>query len=305
MIKVVAATAVVLLGVSAKASAQIPKPQPGIDQRFDVMILKSDQAAGHPVAIQQAGMEFLSMPVEIAGEAATGAPYSAEAVTEVVQPLADGNRIVRESRAAVDRDSAGRIRREHGLAIVGGLVSGQDRPQNVQISDPKSGVSYVLDVTNRRVMKLSLPPNGAVMTAAAAGSDVFQIALPPPPSGARGAVFYRAEKFESLRSPVVERLGKQSMEGVEVEGTRSTITIPAGEIGNEQPIRIVSERWYSPDLKVLVLSRQSDPRFGETTYRLTNILRAEPAPELFEVPSDFTLVEPGAFAGQAIRIDRK
>ena len=78
------------------------------------------------------------------------------------------------------------------------------------------------------------------------------------------------------------------MEGVAVEGTRTTLTIPAGQIGNEQPINIVSERWFSPDLKVLVMSRQSDPRFGETTYRLTNLTRAEPSPQLFEIPADFT-----------------
>ena len=84
------------------------------------------------------------------------------------------------------------------------------------------------------------------------------------------------------------------MEGVAVEGTSTTMTIPAGQIGNELPINIVSERWFSPDLKVLVMSRQSDPRFGETTYRLTNITRAEPSPQLFEIPADFTVVDPAA-----------
>ena len=94
--------------------------------------------------------------------------------------------------------------------------------------------------------------------------------------------------------PVVESLGTQFMEGVAVEGTRTTLTIPAGQIGNELPINVVSERWFSPDLKVLVMSRQSDPRFGETTYRLTNITRAEPSPQLFEIPADFTIVDPAA-----------
>ena len=89
------------------------------------------------------------------------------------------------------------------------------------------------------------------------------------------------------------RIARDSVHGrVAVEGTRTTVTIPAGEIGNELPINIVSERWFSPDLKVLVMSRQSDPRFGETTYRLTNITRAEPSPHLFEIPADFTIVDP-------------
>jgi hypothetical protein len=85
-----------------------------------------------------------------------------------------------------------------------------------------------------------------------------------------------------------ESLGKQMMEGVEVEGTRTRITIPAGQIGNERPIEIVSERWFSPELKVVIMSRNSDPRMGETVYKLTNISRAEPPRTLFEVPADFS-----------------
>ena len=94
-----------------------------------------------------------------------------------------------------------------------------------------------------------------------------------------------------LGKPNVESLGKQFVEGVEAEGTRTTFIIPKGQVGNEQPLNIVSERWFSPALKVLVMSRQSDPRFGETTYRLTNINRSEPSPALFEIPSDFKVDE--------------
>ncbi len=93
--------------------------------------------------------------------------------------------------------------------------------------------------------------------------------------------------------PVKESLGKQTIEGVEAEGTRTTVTIPAGTIGNERPILIVSERWYSPELQTVVMTRRSDPRSGETTYRLTNINRAEPAHALFEVPPGYTLKEGG------------
>jgi len=88
-----------------------------------------------------------------------------------------------------------------------------------------------------------------------------------------------------------ESLGNQTIEGVQAEGTRFTTTIPAGEIGNEQPIEIVSESWFSPELQTVVMTRHSDPRTGETTYRLTNINRSEPARSLFEVPSDYTIQE--------------
>jgi hypothetical protein len=94
---------------------------------------------------------------------------------------------------------------------------------------------------------------------------------------------------------VKEQLGKQIIEGVEAEGTRTTVTIPAGDIGNERPIEIVSERWYSPELQLVVMTRHSDPRFGETTYKLTNINRSEPAKTLFEVPSDYTIKEGPSF----------
>jgi hypothetical protein len=86
-------------------------------------------------------------------------------------------------------------------------------------------------------------------------------------------------------------LGTRTIEGVTAQGTRTTRTIPAGEVGNEQPLVITSETWYSPDLKVLVLSKAEDPRIGVTTYRLTNISRAEPAASLFEVPAEYTVTD--------------
>jgi hypothetical protein len=92
-----------------------------------------------------------------------------------------------------------------------------------------------------------------------------------------------------------EQLGTQSIEGVMAEGTRVTFTIPAGKIGNERPIVTVNERWYSPELQTIVLTKNSDPRMGETTYRLTNINRSEPDPSLFQVPADYTVDEGGGF----------
>ena len=46
----------------------------------------------------------------------------------------------------------------------------------------------------------------------------------------------------------------------------TTIVIPAGAIGNQQPITVTSEQWFSPDLEILVMTRHSDPRSGETSY---------------------------------------
>jgi hypothetical protein len=84
-------------------------------------------------------------------------------------------------------------------------------------------------------------------------------------------------------------LGAQTVEGVPARGTRITRTIEAGQMGNALPIVITTETWFSPDLKVLVSSKSSDPRIGDTIYKLTNIQRAEPDPALFQVPADYTV----------------
>jgi hypothetical protein len=115
-----------------------------------------------------------------------------------------------------------------------------------------------------------------------------------------GAVVYPADAVSLPRTVApsgyvgggtanTEDLGTQVIEGVVATGKRTTTTIPAGAIGNEQPILIVSEQWSSPDLKVIVMTKHSDPRTGETTYRLMNIVQTEPARSLFEVPADYTL----------------
>jgi hypothetical protein len=84
-------------------------------------------------------------------------------------------------------------------------------------------------------------------------------------------------------------LGSRQFDGVRADGKKTTWTIPAGRIGNKLPIEIVSERWYSPELNLVVLSRYADPRSGERIYRLEDIKRDEPSAELFKVPADFLL----------------
>lgn len=88
-----------------------------------------------------------------------------------------------------------------------------------------------------------------------------------------------------------ESLGRQTIEGIPADGTRTTRTIPAGQIGNEQPLQIVTETWYSPDLQMVLLSKRSDPRSGDTVTRLSNISRAEPPRTLFEAPADYKITD--------------
>ena len=253
-------------------------------------------------------IEFMSGPIAIDTEPVAGAPYSAEAVTDIVQQLADGNRIVRQNKAQISRDGQGRTRREQGFAMFGPLVNGPNgnEMRNVQISDPTTGSMVMLDLNSRTAHKMPGMPRmmmgnkiavaGGANTNAGVNVEKFEFALPPPSEARGGVMFNRVEAISAMQGekPIVESLGTQFMEGVAVEGTRTTLTIPAGQIGNELPINVVSERWFSPDLKVLVMSRQSDPRFGETTYRLTNINRSEPSPQLFEIPANFTVVDPAS-----------
>jgi hypothetical protein len=130
--------------------------------------------------------------------------------------------------------------------------------------------------------ELALPPPGAIATAPVAMGTFSSYAAPP-------------------RDVTREDLGEQVLEGVLARGTRQTVTIEAGAIGNERPIAIVQEQWYSPELEAIVLRRNSDPRFGETTYRLVNVDRSEPPPELFTVPEDFTVAAPDEPIGGVMR----
>ena len=114
----------------------------------------------------------------------------------------------------------------------------------------------------------------------------MNLPLPPP-----GAGTFELPLVDGLPpdapKPVREDLGEQIIEGVKAQGHRTTVTIAAGKMGNERPLAIVSERWFSSELGVTVLSKHSDPRLGTTTYRLTGIDRREPPAALFEVPADY------------------
>jgi hypothetical protein len=200
-----------------------------------------------------------------------GAPFSADVVTETTQVLPDGNKIRQTSSERMYRDGEGRTRREPSLSSLGATGSA---PQIAFVDDPVAGASYALDLTNRTVSKSSW--SRAVGTR----SRFFQ-----PLDGA-------PRQRPADPNVKTESLGRQTIAGVPADGTRTTQTIPAGQIGNALPIQIVSERWYSPDLQMVVLSRRSDPRSGETVMQMTNIIRAEPPSTLFVPSADFQTAEP-------------
>jgi len=134
-------------------------------------------------------------------------------------------------------------------------------------------------------------PGSAFGTKVVIGGPLLPDGPPSPPPSA-DVVFVRKEQIPGEQAQTASTdLGAQVVEGVLANGTRTTLTIPAGQIGNDRPITIVTEVWTSPDLKTIVYSRRSDPRTGEQTFRLTNIQRTEPDAALFTVPPDFTFID--------------
>ena len=289
--------------LAALAAAQTPAPTPQDFQR-EIVITSSGTAGSH-VEFGGQTFEFISNVMQFDNRVVRGAPYSAEAVTETIQVLADGNRIARRSNARLFRDGEGRTRREQTLAAVGPWAAAGDVPQTTFIHDPVAGASYVLDARTHTARRMPAGPGAAV--AAFAGDARRRVAIEHTPSAgvvvsgehvenADVRVFtHRVEGPTAVRTnapaSVTESLGTQMMDGIEAQGTRTTLTIPAGQIGNERPIQIVSERWYSPALQTVVMSRRNDPQVGETTYRLMGISRSEPDASLFRVPADYTLTD--------------
>src|SRR3984893_5422166 len=246
--------------------------------------------------IVAAGLDGASGPI-------LGVPYSATITNESIQTLADGNRLVQTSTGSTARDSQGRTRQDTVLPPIGNL-SAANAPHLIFIHDPIAQTSYTLNLTEKTAQKMpALPPLGG--GTAGVGGTVFAMKvegngapLPPPDAMATtvaapgpGVFFEKHLSTTGQDQGNTEDLGSEAMEGVLVNGVRMTHTIPAGQIGNDRPISIVSEVWTSPDLKTVVYSKRSDPRMGEQTFRLTNIVRTEPSPSLFAVPADFKIVD--------------
>lgn len=287
-----------------------------------------------------------------------GAPFSAEAVSESLQVLADGNRIFRTSTNRMFRDSSGRFRRE-GISNPGTAFGAYFEMQpTILILDPVNGFKYFLNLETKTARKYMLrlpraatPVGGKFFTYSAPGSlttatpgvqggQVTATTAAPAQAEANAAAAAKKSREEYARAAEsytragdtakaeldrlktttvfkthspgseafagfgntaivglgykteskVEELGTRNIEGVDAEGTRTITTIPAGAIGNERPIDIVYERWYSKDLEMIISSKHSDPRFGDQTYKLINIVRADPELTLFTLPGDFKLL---------------
>lgn len=326
---VTVATAVAaLLSVSAAAAPGTPGAQvaPAAGARNDVMFYSAAGAGCPPTPMFHTALA----PIEPQADAPKNAPYAGVGTTEVVNTLADGNRIVRNNTMRYYRDGKGRTRTEYSLAAIGPFTP--DRTQTiVTINDPVAGERYVLHSVMKRadVFKISgdgtgpgrgfffrrmESDQGVVTTTGVAGAHVVTGVIqsggagapPPPPvvitSGsldgppgnamfvmrAAPAASIEGCKMETKPLPAATSLGERTIEGLKVTGSRRDFTIEAGAVGNEQPMVVSTEQWFSPELGVVVQSSHHDPMIGDTNYKLQQISRAEPDASLFKVPADYT-----------------
>jgi hypothetical protein len=229
--------------------------------------------------IPEGDVAFLSLHLAGDQEIVRNAPYSATIVNESTQTLADGNRIVQKSSASVARDSQGRTRREETIHRMGPLQV--DAPKMVTIIDPVTHSNFIVmpDLQTAKVLKNE------------------HVSIEGPVNAKTRVRELRSQKTSLPRRETGievkhEDLGTQEIEGLACQGKRETVTIPAGRIGNEQPIVATNEVWIAQDLHVVVLEKHSDPRSGESVYRLTSISRNEPDASLFQVPAGYKTISP-------------
>lgn len=278
------------------------------------------------------------------GQTTRNAPYSAQAVSERLQRLSDGNQIEKRIRSASYRDSAGRTRHE--------VRNEKGELRTVTINDPVLGAVWILNPQTRSAQRLPskaeierigrdarekarvqvermrregrLPAlerreaeDGVTIHVERRIDEkrdgnrderreavrVIQVAPAPGIDGGMigprigpmiaGAVTGALADRKWAAKAVSRDLGMRDFDGVKAEGKQRSYEIPAGEVGNRNPIVVSDETWYAPDLQVTVYSKHSDPRSGDYVYRLENIRRGEPEASLFAVPPDYQVREPG------------
>ena len=220
--------------------------------------------------IHESDLEVLSIDSKLIKDK----PYFADTSTDTVQTLSNGNRIVRHIVSKFYRDGMGRTRREQTFGNFDPSHPGAHEVK-VFIDDPVGNAAYVLDPAEKTALQLRRSRKFLDEREAESLPQVRK--LPP---------------LDEARAITREDLGTKNIEGILCNGTRQTITIPAGQIGNEQPIAIVTDTWYSPSIDAIVMSSTNDPRFGETKYQVHNIQTGEQAISFFEVPANYRIEQP-------------
>ena len=227
-------------------------------------------------------------------------PFSADATLMSDQMLPDGSHVINQQTDAIARDTHGRTYREE---VFGPPDSSNPAPKIIYIADPISQTTYVLGPDHvARKIPISLAGSQLSATSVSTGAppqgDLALQRFRTAVAGGGGVVRVDASSAQPAPQTIptdsrVDQLGTQIIAGIEAEGTRTTLTIPPGQVGNEKALVIVTETWYSTDLEATVLARRTDPRFGTSSYQLTNIQQTVPPASLFQIPSSYTIEETG------------
>lgn len=215
----------------------------------------------------------------------TDSPYSAVGRSETVTTLAGGNRIVRSNTIRYFRDRRGRTRTEYTLSSLGPIALDAARTI-VIIDDPTTSKRVVLHPD----LKLVTETPRIVCRQAPAGerAGVGAVAMPYAAESAANAPDTPSIAPAPLRALRTDQLAERTISGLRAIGRRTEYSIPAGELGNELPITVTSEIWYSPDLQIVLAATHRDPLAGDTTYQLENVVRREPDAKLFVIPRDYS-----------------
>lgn len=308
------ALAMVLFGITANGIAQeagVTSSGPTLncsggapcpDPSAAVQVMGAGPVIGAgPLGVVSTGGMAVTIPDNV--DVVKNQPYQAQAVTEIKQTLADGTHITQTTTATVARDSDGRTVRIQKLSTIGPWQSASDSTQTggptlTTIFDPvaKTHTDFMSDRKIAHV--LALPPSPPGVGERASGGFAVTAGVPMPITAGADmgpvtiAVQGHAESPQAANGPnhpdfKTESLGTKTIEGITATGTKTTSTIPSGTIGNDKDLVIARETWYSPDLRLVIQSTQTDPRFGTTTYTLINIQRSEPDPTLFQVPAGY------------------
>jgi hypothetical protein len=251
-------------------------------------------ANGPVTASAHGGMIAMHLENNMDAAPVKGAPFCANITTEHTQTFADGNRIHSTDNSTLCRDSEGRTRRDAGLNLLG--AGGEKSASKlVTIVDPVAGARYVLDPENKIAHKVSLSGPGSIGMPDLPPKGEHMMVFRTNGGGEAGMVtndvFYKKVGADHETAPATENLGDQTINGIHATGTKMTHTIPAGKMGNDKPITVTSERWYSPELKATVMTKHNDPWAGELKTEFTSVSPSEPDSSLFTVPSDYKVVE--------------
>lgn len=193
--------------------------------------------------------------------AMVGLPFSAKVVLETVSQLQDGTQITRTTYNLDARDSSGRTRNEMRNWIP--PDGGEPRLTRIELFDPATKMRTDLFPLTKIARQWSTVSAPQVLTPAAT-----------------------VAKPETRR----EAIGTDTMEGLPVRGTRVTQTFATGALGNDRPLTIVTEFWFSPELRINLLTKRSDPRHGVQTVRVTELVREEPDAALFAIGDEYKIV---------------